>query len=102
LYAFSSAGNNNGSAFAGLGANTGFYNIALGLAMLFARYWTAIPVLAIAGSMARKKIVPSGPGTLPTHDLLFVIWLIVVVIIVGALSFFPALALGPIAEYLVR
>ncbi len=102
LYAFSSAGNNNGSAFAGLGANTGFYNTALGLAMLFARYWTAIPVLAIAGSMARKKIVPSGPGTLPTHDPLFVIWLIVVVIIVGALSFFPALALGPIAEYLMK
>jgi K+-transporting ATPase ATPase A chain len=102
LYAFSSAGNNNGSAFAGLGANTGFYNTALGLAMLFARFWTAIPVLAIAGSMARKKIVPSGPGTLPTHNPLFVIWLIVVVIIVGALSFFPALALGPIAEYLMK
>ena len=102
LYAFSSAGNNNGSAFAGLGANTGFYNIALGLAMLFSRYWTAIPVLAIAGSMARKKIVPSGPGTLPTHNPLFVVWLIVVVIIVGALSFFPALALGPIAEYLMK
>jgi K+-transporting ATPase ATPase A chain len=102
LYAFSSAGNNNGSAFAGLGANTGFYNTALGLAMLFARFWTAIPVLAIAGSMARKKIVPSGPGTLPTHNPLFVIWLIVVVMIVGALSFFPALALGPIAEYLMK
>jgi len=101
LYAFSSAGNNNGSAFAGLGANTGFYNTALALAMLFARYWTAIPVLAISGSLVRKKIVPAGPGTLPTHDPLFVIWLIVVVIIVGALSFFPALALGPIAEYLM-
>ena len=101
LYAFSSAGNNNGSAFAGLGANTGFYNTILGVAMLFARYWTAIPVLAIAGALARKKIVPAGPGTLPTHNPLFVIWLIVVVIIVGALSFFPALALGPIAEYLM-
>jgi K+-transporting ATPase ATPase A chain len=101
LYAFSSAGNNNGSAFAGLGANTGFYNTALGFAMLFARYWTAIPVLAIAGSLARKRIVPAGPGTLPTHDPLFIIWLIVIVIIVGALSFFPALALGPIAEYLM-
>jgi len=101
LYAFSSAGNNNGSAFAGLGANTGFYNIALGFAMLFARYWTAIPVLAIAGALASKKIVPAGPGTLPTHNPLFVVWLIVVVIIVGALSFFPALALGPIAEYLM-
>jgi len=101
LYAFSSAGNNNGSSFAGLGANTGFYNTALGFAMLFARYWTAIPVLAIAGSLARKKIVPAGPGTLPTHGPLFIIWLIVIVIIVGALSFFPALALGPIAEYLM-
>ena len=101
LYAFSSAGNNNGSAFAGLGANTGFYNTALGFAMLFARYWTAIPVLAIAGSLARKKIVPAGPGTLPTHTPLFIVWLIGIVIIVGALSFFPALALGPIAEYLM-
>jgi potassium-transporting ATPase potassium-binding subunit len=69
--------------------------------MLFARYWTAIPVLAIAGSLARKKIIPSSPGTLPTHTPLFTIWLIVVIIIVGALSFFPALALGPIAEYLM-
>jgi K+-transporting ATPase ATPase A chain len=101
LYAFSSAGNNNGSAFAGLGANTGFYNTALGFAMLFARYWTAIPVLAIAGSLASKKIVPAGPGTLPTHTPLFILWLIGIVIIVGALSFFPALALGPIAEYLM-
>jgi K+-transporting ATPase ATPase A chain len=101
LYAFSSAGNNNGSAFAGLGANTGFYNTALGFAMLFARYWTAIPVLAIAGSLARKKIVPAGPGTLPTHTPLFILWLIGIVIIVGALSYFPALALGPIAEYLM-
>jgi len=101
LYAFSSAGNNNGSAFAGLGSNTGFYNTALGLAMLFARYWTAIPALAIAGALARKKIVPVGPGTLPTHSPLFITWLITVVIIVGALSFFPALALGPVAEYLM-
>jgi K+-transporting ATPase ATPase A chain len=101
LYAFSSAGNNNGSAFAGLGANTGFYNTALAFAMLFARYWTAIPVLAVAGSLARKKIVPAGPGTLPTHTPLFIAWLIGIVIIVGALSFFPALALGPIAEYLM-
>jgi len=102
LYAFSSAGNNNGSSFAGLGANSGFYNTALALAMLFARYWTAIPVLAIAGSLARKKIVPAGPGTLPTHTPLFIVWLIGIVIIVGALSFFPALALGPIAEYLTK
>ena len=79
LYAFSSAGNNNGSAFAGLGANTPFYNTALGLAMLFARYWLAIPTLAIAGSLARKKTVPAGPGTLPTHTPLFVALLIGVV-----------------------
>jgi potassium-transporting ATPase potassium-binding subunit len=99
LYAFSSAGNNNGSAFAGLGANTPFYNLALGLAMFFARYWLAVPVLAIAGSLAAKKIVPAGDGTLPTHTPLFVVMLICVVIIVGALTFFPALALGPIAEH---
>jgi K+-transporting ATPase ATPase A chain len=101
LYAFSSAGNNNGSAFAGLGANTTFYNIALGIAMLFARYWLAIPTLAIAGSLARKKLVPTGPGTLPTHTPLFVALLIGVVILVGALTFLPALALGPIVEHLM-
>ena len=100
LYSFSSAGNNNGSAFAGLSANTPFYNTALGFAMLFARYWLAIPTLAIAGSLARKKIVPSGPGTLPTHTPLFVGLLIGVVILVGALTFVPALALGPIVEHL--
>ncbi len=99
LYAFSSAGNNNGSAFAGLGANTPFYNVALGIAMLFARYWLAIPVLAIAGSLARKKLVPAGAGTLPTHTPLFIVLLIGVVIIVGALTFIPALALGPIVEH---
>lgn len=101
LYAFSSAGNNNGSAFAGLGANTPFYNIALGFAMLFARYWLAIPALAIAGSLARKKKVPASAGTLPTHNLLFIGWLIGVIVIVGALSFLPALALGPIVEHLM-
>ncbi|MGQ0721261.1 MAG: potassium-transporting ATPase subunit KdpA [Candidatus Eiseniibacteriota bacterium] len=100
LYAFSSAGNNNGSAFAGLGANTPFYNTALGLAMLFARYWLAVPTLAIAGSLARKKIVPAGPGTLPTHTPLFVALLIGVVVLVGALTFVPSLALGPIVEHL--
>ncbi|MGD0352617.1 MAG: potassium-transporting ATPase subunit KdpA [Dehalococcoidia bacterium] len=100
LYAFSSTGNNNGSAFAGLSANSTFYNTALGLAMLFARYWAAIPALAIAGSLVQKKKVPVSSGTLPTHTSLFIIWLIVVVIIVGALSFLPALALGPLAEYL--
>lgn len=101
LYAFSSAGNNNGSAFAGLGANTLFYNTALGIAMLFARYWLALPALAIAGSLARKKAVPVGAGTLPTHSPLFIGWLIGVIVIVGALSFIPALALGPIVEQLL-
>jgi len=101
LYAFSSAGNNNGSAFAGIGVNTPFYNTALGLAMLFARYWLAIPTLAIAGSLVRKKVVPPGPGTLPTHTPLFVVLLIGVVVLVGALTMFPALALGPIVEHLI-
>ncbi|MCC6803821.1 MAG: potassium-transporting ATPase subunit KdpA, partial [Anaerolineae bacterium] len=101
LYAFSSASNNNGSAFAGLGANTPFYNTALGIAMWLARYWLAIPTLAIAGSLALKKHIPASVGTLPTHRPLFVVMLIGVVIIVGALSFFPALALGPIVEHLM-
>ena len=100
LYAFSSAGNNNGSAFGGLSANTPFYNGLLGLAMLFSRYWLAVPVLAIAGALAAKKIVPVGPGTLPTHTPLFVALLIVVVLLVGALTFVPALALGPVVEHL--
>jgi K+-transporting ATPase ATPase A chain len=101
LYAFSSAGNNNGSAFAGLSANTPFYNTALGFAMLFARYWLAVPALAIAGSLAAKKIVPPSLGTLPTHTPLFAALLVGVVILVGALTFIPALALGPIVEHLV-
>jgi K+-transporting ATPase ATPase A chain len=101
LYAFSSASNNNGSAFAGLGANTPFYNIALGICMFLARYWLAIPALAIAGSLARKKKVPAGAGTLPTHTPLFSAWLIGVILIVGALSFIPALSLGPIVEHLM-
>jgi potassium-transporting ATPase potassium-binding subunit len=100
LYAFSSASNNNGSAFAGLSANTPFYNTALGLCMLFGRYWLAIPVLAVAGSLARKKTVPPGPGTLPTATPLFAGLLVGVVILVGALTFVPALALGPIVEHL--
>jgi K+-transporting ATPase ATPase A chain len=100
LYAFSSAGNNNGSAFAGLSANTPFYNTALGLAMLFGRYWLAVPVLAIAGSLAAKKIVPASAGTLPTHTPLFVGLLVGVVVLVGALTFVPALALGPVVEHL--
>jgi K+-transporting ATPase ATPase A chain len=101
LYAFSSAGNNNGSAFAGLNANTPFYNTALGLAMWFARYWLLVPVLAIAGSLAAKKRVPAGPGTLPTHTPLFIVLLIFTVLLVGALTFVPALALGPIVEDLM-
>lgn len=101
LYNFSSAGNNNGSAFAGLNANTPFYNFALGLAMLAARYWLAIPTLAIAGSLARKKSIPTSAGTLPTHTPLFVVLLVGIVILVGALTFVPALALGPVAEHLL-
>ena len=100
LYAFSSAGNNNGSAFAGLSANTPFYNSMLGVAMWVSRYWLAIPVLAIAGSLARKKPVAHTAGTLPTHTPLFVGLLIGTVLIVGALTFVPALALGPIVEQL--
>jgi K+-transporting ATPase ATPase A chain len=101
LYAFSSAANNNGSAFAGLGANTPFYNNALAVAMFGARYWLAIPVLATAGALAAKKHVPAGAGTLPTDTPLFVLLLISVVIVVGALTFLPALALGPIVEHLM-
>jgi K+-transporting ATPase ATPase A chain len=99
LYAYSSMGNNNGSAFAGFGANTPFHNLVGGLAMLFARYWVAIPALAIAGALAAKKATPSGPGTLPTHTPLFVTLLIGVVLVAGALTFIPALALGPIAAH---
>ncbi|HEY2840969.1 MAG TPA: potassium-transporting ATPase subunit KdpA [Pirellulales bacterium] len=100
LYAFSSAGNNNGSAFGGLSANTPFYNTALGIVMLIARYWLAIPMLAIAGSLAAKKYTPVSAGTLPTHRPLFVIMLASIVVLVGALTFIPALALGPIVEQL--
>jgi K+-transporting ATPase ATPase A chain len=101
LYAFSSAGNNNGSAFAGLGANTPFYNLALGVAMFFARYALLVPMLALAGSLGAKKRTPPGAGTLPTHTPLFVGLLIAVVLIVGALTFLPALAVGPIVEHLM-
>jgi K+-transporting ATPase ATPase A chain len=101
LYAYSSMGNNNGSAFAGYGANIPLVNVLGGLAMLFARYWVALPVLAIAGSLAAKKKVPAGLGTLPTHTPLFVLVLAAVVVVVGALTFIPALALGPIAEHLL-
>ena len=100
LYAFSSAGNNNGSAFAGLSANNPFYNLTLGVVMFISRYWIIVPTLALSGSMVRKKTAPAGLGTLPTHTPLFIILLIGIVIIVGALSFIPALALGPIVEHL--
>jgi K+-transporting ATPase ATPase A chain len=100
LYAFSSAGNNNGSAFAGLSANTPFYNTALGLAMWFGRFWLLVAVLAIAGSLAAKKRATPGVGTLPTHGPLFIAWLVGIVLMVGALTFLPALALGPIVEHL--
>ncbi len=100
LYAFSSAGNNNGSAFAGLGVNTVFYNSVLGLAMFASRYWLIVPVLAIAGSLAKKKHTPVSAGTLPTHTPLFVVLLAGIVVLVGALTFVPALSLGPIVEHL--
>ncbi len=100
LYAFTSMGNNNGSAFAGLNANTLFYNTMGGLAMLVSRYWIAIPTLAIAGSLVRKKKIPSSSGTLQTNTPLFIILLVSVIFIFGALSFIPALALGPIIEHL--
>ena len=99
LYAFTSMGNNNGSAFAGLNADNPFYNILGGWVMLLSRFWVKIPVLAMAGSLARKKIIPSGPGTLRTSSGLFIGLLIGVILIVGVLSFVPALALGPMAEY---
>jgi potassium-transporting ATPase potassium-binding subunit len=101
LYAYSSAANNNGSAFAGLSANTPFYNTTLGLAMFFGRFWVKVVVLALAGSLAKKKIVPASAGTLPTHTPLFVTMLVGVVIVVGALTFIPSLALGPVVEQLL-
>ena len=101
LYAFTSQGNNNGSAFGGLGANTFFYNILGGIAMLISRFWLAVPTLALAGSLVKKKQVPESAGTLPTYSPLFIGWLIAVVLIVGALNFLPALALGPVVEQLM-
>ena len=100
LYAFSSAANNNGSAFGGLGADAPFYNVMLGIAMFAGRFFIAIPVLALAGALAAKKLVPPSSGTLPTHTPLFVGLLVGTVLLVGALTFVPALALGPIVEQL--
>ncbi len=101
LYAFTSMGNNNGSALAGLQANTSFYNIAGGIEMLLARYWIAIPMLAIAGSMAKKPLTPKSAGTLRTHTPLFIIFIISVTVIISGLSFLPSLVLGPIVEHLM-
>jgi len=99
LYAYSSASGNNGSAFAGISANTPWYNLTLGIAMLVARFLFIIPALAIAGSLASKKLIPVTSGTLPTHGSLFVVLLIGTIVIVGALTYFPALSLGPIVEH---
>ena len=99
LYAFTSATGNNGSAFAGISANTPWYNVALGLAMLMGRFWMIVPALAIAGILAGKKASPPGPGTLPTTGPLFTALLVGVIVIVGALTFFPVLSLGPIVEH---
>ncbi len=101
LYAFASASNNNGSAFAGLNANTLFYNLVTAFAMLVGRFVPAVAALAMAGSLAKKKYIPPSIGTLPTHQILFVLWLAFVILIVGALTFFPALSLGPIVEHII-
>lgn len=101
LYAFTSGAGNNGSAFAGLGANTPFYNVSIGIAMWIGRFGVILPVLAIAGSMAGKRVAPPSAGTFPTDSPLFVVLLITVIVIVGALTFFPALSLGPIVEQLL-
>ena len=101
LYAFSSAANNNGSAFAGLNGDTPYYNIMLAIAMFFGRFGVIIPVLAIAGSLARKKRIPVTSGTMQTHGVLFISILVGVIVIVGALTYVPALALGPVVEHLM-
>ena len=102
LYAFTSAANNNGSAFAGLSANTPFYNVMLGIAMWFGRFGVIVPVLAIAGSLAAKKRIAVTAGTMPTHGPLFVVLLIGTVVLVGALNYVPALALGPLLDGIGR
>jgi len=99
LYAFSSAAGNNGSAFAGLNTNTVFYNVMMGFGMLIGRFGVIIPVMAIAGSMVKKKITPDSAGTFKTDNWLFVLLLIGVILIIGGLTFFPPLALGPIVEH---
>ncbi len=99
LYAFTSATGNNGSAFGGFNGNTPFFNSTMGYAMLIGRFLMMIPLLAAAGSLARKKMVPVSAGTFPTHGALFVVWLVGVILVVGALTFFPALCLGPVVEH---
>jgi K+-transporting ATPase ATPase A chain len=101
LYAYASTAGNNGSAFAGLNGNTPWYNTSLGLNTLIGRFLMIIPIMAIAGSLARKKIVPASAGTFPVTTPLFTLLLVSVVLIVGALTFFPALSLGPILEHLL-
>jgi K+-transporting ATPase ATPase A chain len=101
LYALTSAGNNNGSAFAGLSANTPFYNVLLGIAMWVGRFGVIVPVLAIAGSLAAKKRIAVSGGTMPTHGLLFVVLLVGTVLLIGLLNYVPALALGPVIEHLM-
>jgi len=101
IYAFASASGNNGSAFAGLNANTFFYNLTTAPAMLIGRFSTIIPALAIAGNLAGKKIVPPSVATFPTASLLFTFMLVAVIIVVGALTFFPVFTLGPLLEYLL-
>jgi K+-transporting ATPase ATPase A chain len=99
LYAYSSGTGNNGSAFAGLGTNTPWYNTTLGLAMLFGRFAMIVPVLALAGNLARKKLIPASGGSFPVSGFTFTLVLVGIVLIVGALTFLPALALGPIVEH---
>ena len=101
LYAFSSAGNNNGSAFAGLATDSAFYDIALGICMFVGRFGVIVPVLAIAGSMATKRKLAVSAGTLPTHGPLFGLLLLGAVLLIGALTYIPALALGPLVEHIV-
>jgi K+-transporting ATPase ATPase A chain len=101
LYAFSSAGGNNGSTFAGLNANTDFYNILMGTGMIIGRFGVLIPVMIIAGNMVKKNITSESSGTLHTDTLLFMWFLLAVIIVIGALTFFPALSLGPIAEHIL-
>jgi len=101
LYAYTSMANNNGSTFAGLNANSPFYNVSGGLVMLLGRFWIAIPTLALAGSFGCKKVIRVSEGALATHTPLFAIWLMIVIVAVGAMTFLPALALGPIVEHLI-